>query len=34
MLAVIQESSPDSAMIHSWGSRFTSRTGSVVPRIL
>src|SRR5207302_7646368 len=33
MLAVIQESSPDSAMIHSWGCRFTSRTGSVVPTI-
>src|ERR1700730_13555221 len=34
MLAVIQESSPDSAMIHSWGCRSTSRTGIVVPRIL
>ena len=33
MLAVIQDSSPDSATIHSWGCRVTSRTGSVVPTI-
>src|SRR5256885_6715210 len=34
MLWVIQDSSPDSAKIHSWGWRSTSRTGRVVPRIL